>query len=295
MLFVFSFDALGTPWQLQLHGAADAALQAMAADVQAWLRGFETRFSRFRADSLVSAVSAAPGAWHVVDDDDFWRMLVMAKEMETMTRGAFTLAMGGTLASFGYDATYSLQPAATPAAVGSWQLDAPGRRVWADAPLDLGGIGKGYALQHVASMCGAVAAGGCVYAGGDVATWGTDEAGAAWQLHLQHPWDATQAIGSIAMPAAPHALACSSTLHRRWGAHHHIVDASTSQPATGAVASYVLHADATLADAWATALCAVPWGVAAAWLQDGTCPAQACIVSSQGQYMVSKGWMGVMH
>ncbi|WP_026550986.1 FAD:protein FMN transferase [Arthrobacter sp. Br18] len=75
----------------------------------------------------------------------------------------------------------------------------------------------------------------------------------ALTVALEHPYDATSAIGTVVLENR--ALCASASNRRAWGdGLHHVVDAATGSCVDRVVATWVLAADAMTADALATAL-----------------------------------------
>ena len=93
--------------------------------------------------------------------------------------------------------------------------------------LDLGGIGKGYAVDRAVELLAPF--GPClVNAGGDLAVSGIPAAG-AWSVALETP------TGSLNLGLTEGALATSGRDRRRWVAggeeQHHLIDPATGRPA----------------------------------------------------------------
>jgi len=127
----------------------------------------------------------------------------------------------------------------------------PGARV------DLGGIGKGYAIGSAARLLRRLGFEGfLVDGGGDLQVEGRAPGGAAWVVGIQHP----RAEGLWASLEAPAgwSVATSGDYERFFevdGArYHHILDLRVGYPAQGVASITVLARDATLADALATGL-----------------------------------------
>lgn len=126
----------------------------------------------------------------------------------------------------------------------------------------MGALGKGRLVDLVAEVLGEVPGDLVVDAGGDMRA-----RGAPVRVGLEHPYDATKAIGVIELQDAP---LCASAVNRRaWGdGLHHVLDARTGVPVRMWAATWALASDAMRADAVATALffdggpaLAAAWGV----------------------------------
>lgn len=141
------------------------------------------------------------------------------------------------------------------------QVDAAGRATLQDAELDLGAIGKGAVVDHLADW---LAERGyerfLLEAGGDVLAAGLKPDGALWRIWVRHPrhHDLPLAIALIGAAGGRVALATSGDYERyfeRAGVrYHHLLNPATGRPDSDAVSVTVVAGSAIEADALATAL-----------------------------------------
>lgn len=129
---------------------------------------------------------------------------------------------------------------------------------WRELPVtvDLGAIAKGAAIAAALdSLSGDGVEHALVNAGGDLAVLG-DAGGRPWRIGIRDP----RGPGVIAgVELAPGEAVFTSGDYERvfeWDGerYHHILDPRTGRPARGTASVTVIHEDATLADAAATAL-----------------------------------------
>ena len=111
--------------------------------------------------------------------------------------------------------------------------------------LDLGGIGKGAAADHLATGIVARGAGGaCVAMGGDVRAAGATPGGAPWPIPVLDPFDDTRSM--LTVPLGDAAVVTSTRLIHRWVhegvPRHHLIDPATGHPADRGVAAVVVQA-----------------------------------------------------
>lgn len=215
------------------------------------VESFDRTWSRFRDDSLVSRIAAAPGAWRFPAEAP--ALFDLYRRLYTATDGAMSPLVGQTLESLGYDRAYSLRPSATPAPVPAWDdavaWDGEALTTVRPVVLDVGAAGKGYLVDLVTAMI--VDAGhedAIVDGSGDLRHVGTG----TMAVGLEHPLDTTKAIGIARVEAA----ICSSATNRRvWGSGiHHVIDATTGLPTSRVIATWAIAATALEADGLATAL-----------------------------------------
>jgi thiamine biosynthesis lipoprotein len=168
------------------------------------------------------------------------------------TGGRFDPTVHDALVAAGYDRSFELVPADGPAANaaacgGGVLVD--GRRIELEpgVRLDLGGIGKGFAVERAAVVL--AAAGPClVNAGGDLAV-----RGGSWPVGLE------TADGQITLELDRGAIATSGRDRRRWRRNgheqHHLIDPRTGAPAESDLLRVtVVASDAVEAEVWAKAL-----------------------------------------
>lgn len=247
---VWRFEAIGTRWEVETAEPLPASTKDAVLDV---VDAFDRAWSRFRDDSLVTAL--ARGAGSVATPPDADEMLGAYVALSAATDGAVDPLVGGSLERLGYDAAYSFADAvATPAPPGwrdllSWHDGTLSLRE--PAVVDVGALGKGRLVDRVLDVVGD-RGDVVVDASGDLAVRGRPQ-----RIGLEHPYDPTKAIGVVEVTDA--ALCASATNRRSWRSPlgetlHHVLDARTGQPVRTIVATWAIAPTAMRADAIATAL-----------------------------------------
>jgi FAD:protein FMN transferase len=253
-----TFEAIGTRWCID----TDEPLRGEVRDrVLDRIRRFDRTYSRFRPDSLVAQVAAAPAGGRFEFPEDSIALFNLYDRLVAATDGAVDPLVGRQLELLGYDPAYSLTPApdavrarerarATP----TWAADIvrDGTSLITRRPLviDVGAAGKGYLVDIVSLILQqAGVAEFVVDAGGDLRHRGEH----GIRVGLEHPLDPRLVIGVANLQ---HRALCASAVNRRaWGnGLHHVLDARTGAPATEVVATWVVAGDAAFADGLATAL-----------------------------------------
>ncbi|MBO9625249.1 MAG: FAD:protein FMN transferase [Microbacterium sp.] len=255
---IWRFDAIGTRWEIE--GDLDDGHRDRVGSL---IEGFDREWSRFRSDSGVTRLGAEGG---MLDAADAAPMLDAYRALSTATDGAVSPLVGDSLVALGYDASYSLTPGESVAAPRAWTdiVSWTDGAVTASVPslLDVGALGKGRLVDLVTAALHDVGGDLVVDAGGDIRV-----RGGAVRIGLEHPYDATKAIGVVALQDA--ALCASAVNRRAWGdGLHHVLDARTGVPVRTWAATWAIAKDAMSADAVATALffdggpeLAAEWGV----------------------------------
>ncbi|MFB2579772.1 FAD:protein FMN transferase [Herbiconiux sp. P15] len=256
---VFAFDAIGTSWQIETPAPLG---ETERAAVLSRIEEFDRVYSRFRLDSLVTAIAEAPGAGRYEFPADSEVLFDLYDRLALSTGGAVDPLVGRDLERLGYDRDYSLRanPAradASPRASWGTDVSREGRMLRTTAPvvIDVGAAGKGYLVDLVAEVLREHGRTEFVVdASGDLVQAGPEPV----RIGLEHPLDPSKAIGVARLHNA--SLCASASNRRVWGdGLHHIVDARTGNPAREVIATWVIvngtaPASTALADGLATAL-----------------------------------------
>ncbi|WP_226584446.1 FAD:protein FMN transferase [Acuticoccus sediminis] len=247
------FEATGTMWEIESEPPIDATL---AAAIRTEVKRFEATFSRFRTDSLVAELAAAPNGGRFDFPTHAAELFALYDALHVATDGRLDPLVGGVLERLGYDRTYTLapKPAQGSETGPTWSVDVTrsGATLTTTRPLtlDLGAAGKGAAVDLVIDVSAAVGRTQVVVdAGGDIRHTGPRPI----RIGLEDPRDAGRVIGVAEIANA--ALCASACNRRAWGAGlHHIVDGRIGAPVRGIAATWVVAKTAAVADGVATAL-----------------------------------------
>jgi FAD:protein FMN transferase len=314
-----SWEAIGT--NVHVLVTRKSALEPAMAEVRALLDEVDRTYSRFRADSELTALNSAAGRATRVSPLLF-EAIQGAIRAARATGGAIDPTIGFTLQLLGYDRDFAALPAqaarqadaALPADaarlaeaaqapklvfghVPGWQtieLDPADRtvRMPARVSLDLGSTGKALASDLAAAAVHArTGSGVLVSLGGDIATAGEAPAG-GWRIHCSDDSSSDPNSPGEVIGIVGGAIATSSTTVRRWIAggveRHHIVDPATGLPASGPWRTVTVAA-ATCVDANAASTAAIVLGDRAiAWLRAAGLPAR--LVHRDGTVVRVSGW-----
>jgi FAD:protein FMN transferase len=154
------FKAMGTWCQLLFATPSRTAGDYFVQEAIAWVADFEARYSRFLPDSLVSVINAAAGKAWVEIDEETERLFSLCNELFFVTRGAFDPTALPLLRLWDWKAnparvpdTASVSEALSLTGWGKVQR----KRGSIFLPrlgmgIDLGGIGKEYAVDRVAQL-----------------------------------------------------------------------------------------------------------------------------------------------
>jgi len=261
----FEGRAMASPLRLTVCGPGPgraawrrAAERAWTA-VQAEFEAAEAEMSRFRPSSDLTRLNEAAGDGRAVHvPRRLERAVVAADRAHRVTAGRFDPRVLRDLERLGY------QGAPLEAAAGrSVGLDRVVQRVrpgelTVDAPIDLGGIGKGLTLRWAAAIVERHGVGGFLLeAGGDLVAHAPGPEGGPWLVGVEDPAGGPVPLAGIAVEHG--ALATSSVRLRSWvseGRHvHHLVDPRTGEPADDGLLAVTVHGpDPAWAEVWSKTL-----------------------------------------
>jgi thiamine biosynthesis lipoprotein len=271
-----SWSAMGTRATVQLTGGDHADL----IDARWLIERLEERWSRFRATSELNRINERAGHAELVSEDTA-ALVDDAVAWWRTTGGRFDPTVLRAVQDAGYIRSFDHAPgpigdgAPVPGCAGV-TVDRTTRtvRVPAGIGLDLGGIGKGRAVDTVVDALRTDAAGGVVDLGGDLRVWGEPPAGApGWPIAVE---DVRTGRRAALLGLAAGAVATSTVLRRCWRVGerraHHLIDPATGRPSDGELlAVTVVAAEATGAEVLAKAA-----------LIAGSTPAAAALLEEHG-------------
>lgn len=153
------FDALGTRCSIKFRLADDRSALVFAAEALEWLGKFENKFSRFRADSVISRINAAGGGWVEVDAE-MEHMLKLADDLHRRTNGILDPTLLPLLRVWDWKKVHLKLPTRSEVkaalALTGWKKvqrrpDAV-RLPETGMGLDFGGFGKEYAVDYLVKI-----------------------------------------------------------------------------------------------------------------------------------------------
>ena len=247
------FEALGTQWHLTVD--AQHVEPVVFSQIIAETATFERRFSRFLPNSEVLAFAQKPAGTYGISDV-LAELLAIAQSLKESTSGRFDPCIAPLLESIGYNASYSFT--ANEAAQKHWKptkWQVTKNQLTIDGPIsfDLGGIAKGYWIDQVSQL---LTTSGyphhLVDGGGDL--FGTTKAtGEPWRIAVE--WPGKPDVALAVLHLQHQGFAASDVFRRRWGSHHHLLNAQTSTSANHILGACAVHHTAFLADALTAQLC----------------------------------------
>ena len=269
--------AQGSTYSIHFEDSHSIDGTELSSEIDQLLSSIDQSMSTYVPGSIISELNNADGDWVQVDDL-FMKVLLQAREVATNTEGAFDPTIGAVvqLWGFGFDeirgdlSEKNIEQALS--RTGYEQVNVNRFENKVRIPngfsIDFNAIAQGFTVDTLALLLESKGIQDyMVELGGEVRTRGLNDLGEVWKIGIDRPNDGTtsnrelQAIISLDNQS----LATSGNYRKYWidqqtGVKYaHTIDPSTGRPAMNQLLSAsILHPQATLADAYATA-CMV-WG-----------------------------------
>jgi len=273
--------AMATRFELVLHGADPVGLRAAGEEALDEIDHLEAELSLFRPGSQIAHLNARAAREPVRVTPEVFSLLEQAKKLNAETGDAFDISIAPLMRCWGFMGGTGRRPepeelAAARACVGMHLVelnprDLTVRFMRSGVMLDLGAMGKGYAIERAAELLGeagitsALIHGGTstVYALGkppDEDAWrvAVDRPGAGEQGGAPPPETAASPPPLAVVALKDEAMSVSGIRGKFFEAegrvYGHILDPRSGEPATAAALAVVVLPSATETDALSTAL-----------------------------------------
>lgn len=221
-------------------------------------------FSRFDPRSELSRMNDRSGEEVKISNELFY-LIKRSLNLAVKTQGAFDPTIIDILEAYGYNAKYNFEKLDNPKALAEEiRMLMKSRPSFQDIlmnekkstiklkprqRIDLGGIGKGYAIDLAYEVLKPLE-NFLINAGGDLRTKGVNKEGKPWTISLAVPGQ--EPIGEVSLSDA--SIACSGSWARQVKFFHHLIDTRTGKPSNKSIISYIIADNAVDADTWCTAL-----------------------------------------
>lgn len=276
------FECLGTVIEISVPSSFISLCQKE-------LQRIENTYSRFIDSSQISQMNNALGKWHAITPE-MHHILARAQEFHKKTDGFFDITIKEHLDILGYDSKYTFAPIHRKRSYFeqlSHTLFPPVSlrkdKVLLRKEIDFGGLGKGFALDSLASLLERQSARSYyLNFGGDIfAKRGNKKK--PWTILLEHPDDPKRIIGETDLDNM--ALTCSAPNRRKWRGYHHLLNPKTGQPQMEMKCVFVQAKTGIEADGYATALFTAGFEKAQQMLK--TLPVDALLISKEGKIFIT--------
>lgn len=261
-----TFRAIGTGCRISFVVAPASASTFRTAALN-WMANFEAKYSRFWPESLISEINRSAGGDWIQLDAEAERLFALCNELHFLTRGILDPTALPLIQLWNWKEPRATLP--TDAEIASAKAKVGWRRVQrtpgkirlpeTGMSVDLGGIGKEYAVDQISQLARQFGVSGAlVDFGADLRVFGPPPDGRpAWHIGLEDPTKPGACWTGLAIRDA--AVATSGDYIRRFerdGVRYgHILDVRTGRPvANGVRAVSVMAPSCTQAGMLSTAI-----------------------------------------
>ncbi len=266
--------AMGTRWSVVLDatGRARADVERARMAIEEQFTAVDQRMSTWDPDSELSRFNRHASVEPFPLSAETLEVLAIAQQVSEDSGGAFDVTVSPLVAAWGFgpgarapgQAPEPAELAALRALVGYRLLElspaeGAARKLHPGISCDLSAVAKGWAVDRAAeALAGLGFTDFLLELGGEVRVRGERPGGSAWRVAIERPDPDARAVqASIVLRDA--ALATSGdyrSFYERDGERlSHLLDPRSGEPVRHGLASVsVVHSEAALADAWATAL-----------------------------------------
>jgi thiamine biosynthesis lipoprotein len=262
--------AMATEFELLVYGDRESYLQSVTEAVFEEISRLEAQLSFYRPTSDISDLNRRAPFGAVTVEPRLFQLLEKAKKWCEATGGAFDPTVAPLMRCWGFVGASGSLP--TEAAIDEarkvvgihhLQLDARAYTVEFDVEgvqLDLGAIGKGYAVECAVELLREYEITAALLHGGTSTVYalGHPPDADAWTIAVQRPFETTAGSHLTEFHLRDEALSISAP-HGKWFAsegrrYGHVIDPRTGAPAGRALLAALATASATDSDALSTAL-----------------------------------------
>lgn len=243
---------MGSPCELLTEADSEGLARRLLDVVSAEAWRVEDKFSRYLPGNIIEKINSSDGESIKVDDETA-DLLDFAATLNRLSEGMFDITSGVLREAWTFDGSDKLPSAQQVAAVLSrvgWQKlswKKPQLRLAPGMQIDLGGLGKEYAVDRAANQLASLGETSClVNFGGDLVATGVVSAKLGWKVGIEAPGEGSGRAEHLIR--LKHGALATSGDARRFLAkdgvcYSHILDPVTGWPIENAPRSVTVAAD----------------------------------------------------
>jgi len=265
---ILALNAMATRFELVLRGENATRLRAAGEAVFKEVERLESRLSLYRPTSEIARINALAAREPVRVSLSVFNLLHHARQLQNETGGAFDITVAPLVRCWGFMHAKGRLP--EPAEIEEARARSGMRHVILDEKdssvrfdregvmIDLGAIGKGYAIDRAAEILREAGVTTALLHGGTSTVYGigAPPGSDGWKIAIAPP--PGQPSGNIAVTLRDNALSVSAVWGKSFDADGkkfgHVIDPRTGWPVNNAVQAAVVLPSATETDALSTAL-----------------------------------------
>ncbi len=259
---------MGTVFAIHLY--AEGELEALSVFEVAFeeVERLEETLSKFRSSSEICRINRLAATQPVTTDPEVFSLIEQSLRYSEKTSGAFDITVGPLMRTWGFfraeghfPNAEELNAARERTGFDKVLIDRTARTIQFAIPgmeLDLGAIGKGYAVDRVVEILREAGAHAALVVAGSSTVYalGAPPAQEGWKIHVPDPFDRTCKISTVKL--RDQAISTSGSYERFFeleGRRYcHVMDPRTGMPVEGVVQTTVIGTGGAMTDAISNAL-----------------------------------------
>lgn len=282
-----SGETMGTSYHISYQLPKEADELAIQAAIDVRLQQINDSMSTYIEDSTISKFNRLTANTPIIIDADFSRVLQISREVYEQSEGAFDPTVMPLIDTWGFGSTMTverLQSPPSPAEIAQAKALVDFKSVVQDGDslyktkdgigLDFSAVAKGYGVDVIAEVLKQdyQIRNYMVEIGGEVASSGVNSGQQPWQIAIDAPIEGSTVTERQTIAAIRQPINDGNKMHLATSGNYrnsvifdgqrysHTIDPTTGKPIVGGAPSVTIAADSVaLADAWATALTAMPY------------------------------------
>lgn len=277
-IFSQSRNAMGTVFAIHLYAESEShALSCFEAAFEEVERLEET-LSKFRPSSEICRINRLAATQLVTTDPEVFSLIEQSCAYSEQTSGAFDITVGPLMRTWGFfraeghfPSTQELEATLERTGFAKIILDRATRAIRfavGGMELDLGAIGKGYAVDRTIEILreADITAALVVSGSSTVYALGTPQGEEGWKIHVPDPLDRTSKISTVKL--RDQAISTSGSYEKFFEldgrTYCHVMDPRTGMPVQGVLQTTLIGGSGAMTDALSNALfvlgaeCAAP-------------------------------------
>ncbi|WP_201556879.1 FAD:protein FMN transferase [Psychrobacter sp. 72-O-c] len=285
-------ETMGTSYHISYQLPEDADEDAIQASIDERLKQINDSMSTYQADSTISKFNQLGKDTPITIDVDFSHVLSVSRQVYEQSDGAFDPTVMPLVDTWGFGSTMTVERLQSPPSTaeiaqalalvdfgGVVQNDTTIHKTKDGIGLDFSAVAKGYGVDVIANVLKDryQIRNYMVEIGGEVATSGVSSQQQPWQIAIDAPIEGSTVSARQTIAAIRQPMNNGNQMHLATSGNYrnsimfdgkrysHTLDPSTGEPIVGGAPSVTVAADSVaVADAWATALTAMPYSKALA-------------------------------
>ncbi len=263
-----SLNAMATRFELVLHGDDPARLNSIGEEALREIERLDAQLSIYRPDSDLCLINALSASEPVKTDPRLFRLLQRCTQLSELTDNAFDITIAPLMHAWGFlgESGRMANPEDIRQAMevtgmqhvrfndGDFTITFDSKGVM----LDLGAIGKGYAIEKAVEILREQGVTSALLHGGTSTIYGLGAQldGTPWEIAIKHPTDTDKHLDVVELcDSALSVSAVHGKSFKQNGIEYgHVIDPRTGQPTQDALSAAVIGPCPTETDALSTAL-----------------------------------------